>query len=308
MKTHPLRLLICVGLMIASVGVAPAQDRRPVARVQVPPAFPYEMSKAGIGGRVVVSFVINQEGTPVDVRVLQATHREFEMPAVQAVLKWRFVPGMKGGKPVAVRVSQTLDFELLGLPAYPAELLRNGVAGRAVVEFSVDDQARAFDVKAVEATDPKFAAAGRAAVMASTLAPALEKSPGVRRRMEFNFQPDGKGDALVLDHTRKFLAMLKKGPVIVKFSELDKPPLRKVHPEPRVAPDVLAAVGPGIARVAVYIDTSGNVILPEVISASHEDFGYAAAQAIRDWKFEVPKKGGKKVPAQGTIEIAFGSR
>jgi TonB family protein len=292
-------------MLAASAAVARAQDRRPVARVQAPPTFPYEMSKAGIGGRVVVSFVINQEGNPVDVRVQQSTHREFEMPAIRAVINWRFVPGMKGGKPVSVRVSQSVDFELLGVPAYPAELLRRGVAGRAVVEFSVDDKARAFDVRTIEATDPKFAAAARAAAVASTLAPALEKAAGTRRRMEFRFQPNGSGDALVPDHTRKFLAMLKKNPVIPKFSELDEPPRRKLHPEPQVAPDVRAAVGAGTARVAVYIDSSGNVILPEVISATHEDFGYAAAQAIRDWKFEAPKKGGKKVSAQGTLEIAF---
>jgi protein TonB len=87
-------------------------DQKPVGRVQNPPQFPYEMSRAGISGEVVVEFIINANGDVVDTRVVRSSHREFEVPAMQAVQKWKFKPGRKSGKNVSTRVSQLIEFNL----------------------------------------------------------------------------------------------------------------------------------------------------------------------------------------------------
>jgi protein TonB len=87
-------------------------DQKPVGRVQNPPQYPYEMSRAGISGEVVVEFIINANGDVVDTRVIRSSHREFEVPAMQAVQKWKFKPGRKTGKNVATRVSQLIEFNL----------------------------------------------------------------------------------------------------------------------------------------------------------------------------------------------------
>ncbi|MBI2496761.1 MAG: energy transducer TonB [Opitutae bacterium] len=87
-------------------------DQRPVARVQPQPAYPYEMSRAGISGEVVVEFIINANGDVVDTRVMRSSHREFEIPAMQAVQKWKFKAGRKGGRAVNVRASQLIEFNL----------------------------------------------------------------------------------------------------------------------------------------------------------------------------------------------------
>ena len=87
-------------------------DQKPVPRVQPQPAYPYEMSRAGINGDVVVEFIISANGDVIDTRVVRSSHREFEVPAMQAVQKWKFKPGRKGGKAVAVRVSQLIEFNL----------------------------------------------------------------------------------------------------------------------------------------------------------------------------------------------------
>jgi protein TonB len=70
------------------------------------------MSRAGISGEVVVEFIINENGDVIDTRVVRSSHREFEVPAVQAVQKWKFKAGRKGGKPVKVRAQQLLEFNL----------------------------------------------------------------------------------------------------------------------------------------------------------------------------------------------------
>jgi periplasmic protein TonB len=87
-------------------------DQKPVGRVQNQPQYPYEMSRAGINGEVVVEFIISANGDVIDTRIVRSSHREFEVNAIQAVQKWKFKPGRKGGKAVAVRVSQLIEFNL----------------------------------------------------------------------------------------------------------------------------------------------------------------------------------------------------
>jgi protein TonB len=85
-------------------------DQQPVARVRQAPAYPYDMRRAGINGTVVVEFIINTEGDVIQTQIVRSSHREFELPAIQAVSKWKFKPGRKGGRVVNVRASQQLDF------------------------------------------------------------------------------------------------------------------------------------------------------------------------------------------------------
>ena len=83
-----------------------------MARVQPGPQYPYEMSRAGISGEVVVEFIINTSGDVIQTQVIRSSHREFEMPAMQAVQKWKFKAGRRGGRAVNVRVSQLIEFNL----------------------------------------------------------------------------------------------------------------------------------------------------------------------------------------------------
>jgi len=87
-------------------------DQKPVLRVPVQPTYPYEMSRAGINGNVTVEFIISTNGDVTQAQVIKSSHREFEVPAIQAVLKWKFKPGRRGGRAVNVRASQLIEFNL----------------------------------------------------------------------------------------------------------------------------------------------------------------------------------------------------
>lgn len=87
-------------------------DQRPEQRVAISPNYPFEMKRAGISGSVTVEFIINTNGDVVQAQVVRSTHREFEAPALQAVMKWKFKPGRKGGRVVNVRAAQPLEFNL----------------------------------------------------------------------------------------------------------------------------------------------------------------------------------------------------
>lgn len=84
------------------------QDRPGQAR----PVYPYDLKRSGITGSVNVEFIIDQAGNVIDAWPTKSTHREFEQPAVQAVLKWKFRPGKKGGKAVKVRAARAIQFNL----------------------------------------------------------------------------------------------------------------------------------------------------------------------------------------------------
>jgi protein TonB len=85
-------------------------DQIPVPRVQQQPIYPYEMRRAGITGEVNIGFIVDVNGDVRDAYVINSTHREFEVPAVQAVSKWKFRPGRRGGRNVNTRMSVPIVF------------------------------------------------------------------------------------------------------------------------------------------------------------------------------------------------------
>ena len=90
-------------------------DQPPVVRVAVKPIFPYEMSRAGINGKVVVGFIVDAEGNVKDPYVISSTRREFEAESLRAITRYKFKPGRKNGVAVSTRnVSLPFLFNLKG--------------------------------------------------------------------------------------------------------------------------------------------------------------------------------------------------
>jgi periplasmic protein TonB len=87
-------------------------DQQAQPRVRTRPVYPFEMQRAGINGEVLVQFIIDANGDVHDPFVIRSSQREFESSALQAVSKWKFKPGRKGGRAVASRAQQVLTFKL----------------------------------------------------------------------------------------------------------------------------------------------------------------------------------------------------
>ena len=78
------------------------------------PRYPEMLRQAGIEGRVLLEFVIKQDGT-VDsssLNVLESTNRAFEGPARAVIEGSLYTPGEVDGGPVRVLVSQQIGFSL----------------------------------------------------------------------------------------------------------------------------------------------------------------------------------------------------
>lgn len=73
---------------------------------QVPPIYPAEAKLKKIEGTVVLDVDVDQQGMVADARIVSGPV-ELRRAALQAVLKWQFVP-----QPQAVRTSVTLNFRL----------------------------------------------------------------------------------------------------------------------------------------------------------------------------------------------------
>jgi len=89
-------------------------DRQPEPITQVPPEFPYEMKQSVTSARVMVGFIITAKGDVLNPFIEHSTSRGFEESTLRAVKKWKFRPGVKGGRKVNTRVVQPVDFRLDG--------------------------------------------------------------------------------------------------------------------------------------------------------------------------------------------------
>lgn len=77
--------------------------------------YPVEAHKAGIQGRVVVSFVVNKDGTVKDAKIVRSVDKSIDAEAlrvISAMPKWQ--PGYQDGKVVSVRYTVPVTFRLTG--------------------------------------------------------------------------------------------------------------------------------------------------------------------------------------------------
>ncbi len=85
-------------------------DKLPRALFQVAPNYPYSLKQAKIGGWVELEWLIDATGKVLRPKVIKSSHREFNQPAIDSIMRSKWSPARKGGKPVVVRVRQRMDF------------------------------------------------------------------------------------------------------------------------------------------------------------------------------------------------------
>jgi TonB family protein len=85
----------------------------PVPLYKVEPEYSEEARKAKFQGTVILSIIIDEAGLPRNFRVVRPLGLGLDEKAIEAVQKWRFRPGYKDGKPVAVMANVEVNFRLL---------------------------------------------------------------------------------------------------------------------------------------------------------------------------------------------------
>jgi periplasmic protein TonB len=65
-----------------------------------------------VRGTIKLKCVVSSEGTTRDVEIVSGLEEEMDANAVTALKQWKFKPGQREGKPVAVRITVDMTFTL----------------------------------------------------------------------------------------------------------------------------------------------------------------------------------------------------
>jgi protein TonB len=80
---------------------------------KVEPEYSEEARKAKFQGTVLLSVEVDEKGLPRNIKVIRPLGLGLDQKAIEAVEKWKFSPGKKDGKPVAVQAQIEVNFRLL---------------------------------------------------------------------------------------------------------------------------------------------------------------------------------------------------
>jgi TonB family protein len=195
-------------------------------------------------------------------------------------------------------------------PVYPPAALQAGQQGIVRAKVVIGPTGRIVVSEVSEAPSPELKHAVVAMLDVWSFTPPKKKDgtacyAGVQ--MKFDFQPAPfRGDVPVSSSMRRILGYEKDAPEkIVPVSQLDAAP-KPLSRRPPVYPTSHLGTGrPGSARIEFFIDEKGDAQLPRIVECSEPEFGYAAAQAIATWRFEVPRRQGKPVITRVQIPMNF---
>jgi TonB family protein len=98
----------------AASGLTPSQLAANLKRLKyVPPEFPSKALSQRVSGTVTIEYIVDTNGDPRDVRVVEATPPGvFDHAAIAAVKRWHYEPVVANGAPVEVPVRTAIRFEL----------------------------------------------------------------------------------------------------------------------------------------------------------------------------------------------------
>jgi TonB family protein len=85
----------------------------PTVVSKVDPEYSEEARKAKYSGMVLLSVIVDTEGHVRNPRVVKSLGMGLDEKAIEAVGKWKFKPGMKGGQAVNVQAMIEVNFRLL---------------------------------------------------------------------------------------------------------------------------------------------------------------------------------------------------
>jgi TonB family protein len=89
-----------------------AGTTQPKIIFQVDPEFSEDARKEKQSGDVEIKLVVGTDGLPHDLRPVCTDWPSLTEKALEAVRRWRFLPGTKDGKPVQVEIGVKVEFHL----------------------------------------------------------------------------------------------------------------------------------------------------------------------------------------------------
>jgi TonB family protein len=196
---------------------------------------------------------------------------------------------------------------------FPDHLAVQGIReGEVRAVLSINADGKLADCLVIAYTHPDFAREVLSSVRSWEFEPPYERGQPVHTRAEVTFSFHARGMVLSLSPADT-VAMQWNGILnprmvsyVAKSTELDRPLTVIDAVSPRHPGNLISPARPtGTVTLDFYIDAEGRPRMPVVRRASHELFAHAALEALSQWKFAPPTRGGQPAVVRVTQEFNF---
>lgn len=295
------------------------------------PVYPEAAVRDGIEGEVVVHYTVGFDGKVRDVKtwgdgppILEAAaiaamqtreyepftrKKEIEEPWVVLCYEFR-LPRAAGEQPTVTRVKLPADRwrDNLIPGVYPFEMLKKKKSGKAEVMFLVGPDGRPQEIKVTESTHKEFALAVEA--MTATVRMAIPRTRTGRYQPTYlfhraAFSADGKTGVPIGDLTRRLAFEPEANASVFSPEAVDEGAVRLSGAEPEYPVKFKKKKLTGQAALLWAVDEEGVPQAIQIISATKPEFGYAAVQAVSQWKYQPARKAGEAVPVWERMVFTF---
>jgi TonB family protein len=98
---------------VSAVSVAPRLNNHDEVQRSLEIAYPPLLRDAGVGGTVLLGFIVVEDGSvdPTSVYVIESDNPEFSIAALMVAKRMRFDPAIVNERPVRVRVQMPITFQ-----------------------------------------------------------------------------------------------------------------------------------------------------------------------------------------------------
>lgn len=207
----------------------------------------------------------------------------------------------------ALRAHQTVQ------PTFPRTLIDRGVVhGFARVVIDVDATGRLADWLVVGYSRREFSESAVAAVREWTFDPMIANGQPVPSQVLLAFNFEAKGVVISISADTPAIELMAPSLFEKNYGPCTMRDLDGI-PEPRATlkapyPAELHKRGvQGTVVVEFYIDESGVVRMPAVVSADFPELGDLAIEAVRSWSFAPPTRRGAPVLVHARQKFNFGA-
>lgn len=88
-------------------------DTPPRATTKIPPRYPQGLLKKRVSGRVLVAMTVDETGKVTNAVVKETSgYGDMDKAALNAAKRWKFKPGIKGGRKAVMTVVQPFNFKM----------------------------------------------------------------------------------------------------------------------------------------------------------------------------------------------------
>lgn len=195
-------------------------------------------------------------------------------------------------------------------PIFPVRALEQGIThGQVWLFLEVDQDGRLSDVLAFAHSGDDFAKSALDAIEQWKFTPAVYSGEPVRsiNRINIYFEVNG-----VIAYTRRVGEPNERSVEGVRFdyrpctlNELDRVPKALSRPSPVYTKEWIREGRTGAVILDYFIDEDGYTRFPRVVGNPDELLAAATIEAVKTWRFDPPRRQGKRVLAQVRQEFRF---